>query len=91
MSNECNYDKGKNQCCCDCIHLRPTHEHCSANPELRKQIETLCGGTHCICSIQNGWACCNPEMDGYIYINWNQHSCGCELHTKKRKEESKTC
>jgi hypothetical protein len=66
------------QCCCNCVHHKPTHEHCTTNPLLRKQLGDL---PHCICSIQNGWACC-LEFDGKarIYTNWPEHSVGCECY-----------
>jgi len=62
------------QCCCECIHLRPTFEHCTTNPKLRKEKND------CICGIQNGWACCRHLER--IHINWSEHSVGCEEHTK---------
>ena len=64
------------QCCCQCVYLRGTYEHCTTNPHLRDEMGT------CVCGVQTGWACTNPEMDGRIYPNWPEHSCGCELYTK---------
>ncbi len=62
------------QCCCNCQFHKPTHEHCTTNTRLRDATGT------CICSVQNGWACCIPE--NRIHINWPAHSVGCEMYTK---------
>jgi len=64
------------QCCCNCAHLRAVHYHCCTTPKPD-------GVTGCVCGVQKGWACHNPEMDGRIYDNWPQHSCGCELYTAR--------
>lgn len=68
------------QCCCNCVHHKPTHEHCTTNPLLRKQVEEIVKKPHCICHIQTGWACCVPEDSGRIYVNWPEHSVGCECY-----------
>jgi hypothetical protein len=66
------------QCCCECIHLKATHNHCTTNKPLRNQLNGKC-----ICNIVNGYACTvNPNR---LYINWPRHSPGCELHTTKEK------
>lgn len=77
------------QCCCNCVHHKPTHEHCTTNWELRKQIEQRTGKSTCICSIQNGWACCMPA-DGdteRVYTHWPEHSVGCECYQARKPVE----
>ncbi len=67
------HDPDWNQCCCDCVFHRPTHEHCTTNTKLRDEKQT------CICHVQNGWACClEPDR---VFINWPEHSVGCECYT----------
>ena len=82
------HSKKWKQCCCNCKFHLPTHEHCTTNMALRKQIEKLTGVDKCICGIQIGWACAVP-MDGgsgRIYVNWPEHSVGCEMYTAKPVE-----
>ena len=65
------------QCCCECIHHRPVHWHCSTAPKRREPKV-------CVCCVQKGWACVTPaELGDRVYDNWPEHSCGCELHTKE--------
>lgn len=89
--NECQLGKEPfpDICCCTCYWHRPTYESCTANPLLRKEIarkikESGGDGRVCICDIQNGWACVDPEMKE-IHINWPEHSCGCELHVTEEQ------
>lgn len=73
------------QCCCTCKFHVPTYEHCETNPNLRNQVSKLARKITCICGVTNGFACVPPEMDGKIYINWPEHSCGCEMYRKKEE------
>lgn len=63
------------QCCCTCESHLPTHEHCTTSKLKSKD--------GCACNIQNGWACV-PPGEGKVYINWPEHSCGCELYTPRK-------
>jgi len=72
------------QCCCNCKHLHPVHYHCCTEPKPTDEQKKAAGiEGRCVCGVQKGWACHNPEMDGRIYDNWPQHSCGCECHDPK--------
>jgi hypothetical protein len=76
------------QCCCNCKHLYPVHYHCSTEPKPTDEQKKAAGiEGHCVCGVQKGWACHNPEMDGRIYDNWPQHSCGCECYDAKSPNE----
>lgn len=66
-----------NQCCCNCVHLRAVHYHCSIKPRPPDSDPLSC-----VCRIQKGWACCPPEW-GRVYDNWPQHSVGCEMYEAK--------
>jgi len=69
------------QCCCNCKHLHPVHYHCCTEPKPTDEQKKAAGiEGRCVCGVQKGWACHNPEMDGRIYDNWPQHSCGCECY-----------
>jgi hypothetical protein len=69
------------QCCCNCVHLRPVHYHCTTEPRPTKKEMAKQGVTgRCVCAVQKGWACCSPELEA-IHDNWGQHSCGCECYT----------
>lgn len=72
------------QCCCNCKHLHPVHYHCCTEPKPTDEQKKAAGiEGRCVCGVQKGWACHNPEMDGRIYDNWPQHSCGCECYDPK--------
>jgi hypothetical protein len=78
------------QCCCGCENHLPTHEHCTTNPAMRQEAMKKAGGPACICGVQNGWACVPPMPEGekrVVYTNWPEHSCGCELHTPRKKKD----
>jgi len=77
-SNKCYLNSKFKQCCCNCKHLWPVHEHCFTNPDLRNEKGEF------VCSVQKGWACVAPEF-GHVYDNWPQHSIGCELYSPKVK------
>jgi len=68
-----------NQCCCKCQHHLIDYEHCSINTKLRDKTGS------CICNIQKGWICVNPEIfkgKGGA-SGWPEHSIGCEVYLKK--------
>ncbi len=67
------------QCCCNCVHHIPVHFHCGIKPEPEQKKSAGVDG-RCVCKVQKGWACANPEMER-IYDNWPEHSCGCECYT----------
>lgn len=76
------------QCCCNCKNLLPVHFHCCTNPkptEEQKEAAKLVGwdGGRCVCGIQKGWACVNPEMGGRVVDRHPFHSCGCECYDPK--------
>jgi len=68
------------QCCCECIFLVPDVWHCSVNPEAHDES---------LCYKQRGWACTgmNHGADARIISGWAEHSCGCEMHTKKEASD----
>lgn len=79
------------QCCCNCQHLHPVHYHCCTEPKPTEEQKKAAGiEGRCVCGVQKGWACFNPEMDGRIYDNWPQHCCGCECYTPKPTDNTKT-
>lgn len=79
------------QCCCNCKHLHPVHYHCGTEPKPTEEQKKAAGiEGRCVCGVQKGWACHNPEMDGRIYDNWPQHSCGCECYDPKSPNEKLT-
>ena len=67
------------QYCCSCEFHLIDYEHCDHNRELRDKTGK------CICNIQKGWICCNPEIyEGKgASSGWPEHSIGCELYKKK--------
>jgi len=67
------------QCCCNCIHHLPVHQHCITSNRLKNELG-------CCCHIQKGWACVFPE-ENRVYDNWPEHSVGCELYTPKTKKK----
>lgn len=73
------------QCCCNCRNLRPVHYHCCTEPKPTNEQKSA-SGSHgiCVCGVQKGWACVNPEMGGRIYDNWPKHSIGCECYDPKQ-------
>ena len=79
--SDCTLAEG--QCCCNCVYLRPVHFHCCTEPKPTDEQKAAAGVKgRCVCAVQKGWACCQPEL-GRIYDNWPQHSFGCELYTPK--------
>ncbi len=56
-----------NQCCCNCKYHFPDYEHCLTNESHRKDNGS------CICLVQKGWVCFNPEMGGRVYSGWSEH------------------
>lgn len=73
--------KKHKQCCCNCIHHWPVNHHCTTEPETLKPAKVRL----CVCDIQKGWACVNPEIS-IVHDNWPLHSIGCECYTEKPKE-----
>ena len=73
------------QCCCNCIYHVPVHFNCYTKPNPTDAQKKAAGVTgRCVCGVQKGWACHNPEMSPVIYDNWPEHSCGCECYTAKK-------
>lgn len=61
------------QCCCKCVNHRPAHRHCGASGK-------------CTCNVRIGWTCCLPsDISEQVFIDWPEHSCGCELFENKEE------
>ena len=68
------------QCCCRCEYLVKDFDHCRTRPKV---------DLRCRCSDVVGWACIFPlEERGGIQGRWPQHSCGCEMFTRRKREAS---
>lgn len=72
MSDECQKEKHKGRCCCNCIyHIEDLH-HCTT---VKRQA-----GEKCVCSKHKGWICMSE--DGKAHSGWTEHGM-CEIHIKK--------
>lgn len=59
------------QCCCTCVFHKPDYGHPSTNGDS--------------ILVQRGWICEPPEFDDHRFSGWDEHSCGCEMHTTKEE------
>lgn len=63
-------------CCCKCVSHRPAHKHCHAKKP-------------CKCGDRIGWVCVGEDQpSSRVFVNWSEHSCGCELHTTKSEYDA---
>ena len=76
---DCQLNGRFKQCCCNCVYRRPVHYHCTTEPKPDKIPDAV---NKCMCSVQKGWACVDPESIR-VYDNWREHSVGCETYTPK--------
>ena len=60
-------------CCCKCVSHKTAHRHCR-------------GSGNCTCADVVGWVCATDG--GRIYIDFHEHSCGCELHMTKEEYDA---
>lgn len=71
----CTLHGPKKQCCCNCKHHLPVHNHCYIDP----------GVNRCVCDDRKGWACVPPGL-GRVHDNWPEHDHGCEMYEAKQED-----
>lgn len=88
MNNKCWMESEVKQCCCTCAYHWEDHLHCTHDRHLTFDISTLDEQQGCICNIQRGWICANPEFYPHANSNWPEHSIGCECYTNRDELQS---
>ncbi len=77
---KCKIDKEGGQCCCQCVSLIQDFHHCGTNKAMK-----LANEGKCICDKPKGWICAPPGSK-HAHSGWSQHSCGCELFSRRKSE-----
>lgn len=70
----CTLHGPKKQCCCNCKHHLPVHNHCYIDPGVNRSV----------CCDRKGWACVPPGL-GRVHDNWPEHDHGCEMYEAKQE------
>ena len=83
-------DKKWRQCCCICRYHTRVNYHCCTDPKPDKSLHP---DSKCCCSVSKGWACIvevamdTDNPNAAIHDNWLEHSCGCEMFTKRNQKD----
>lgn len=76
--SECQLEKPPHfQCCCTCKYRMPLKIRIEQGDPMKV------GGVSLFPA--NRYVCAHPVL-GVCIWDWPEHSCGCELHTKKEKQ-----
>lgn len=69
MDTECQKEKHKDKCCCNCVYHIEDFHHCTT-------VNRATG--ECVCKKHKGWICMPDNK--IAYSGWTEHGM-CEMHT----------
>lgn len=70
-------DPDNPQCCCNCEHRLYGVRHCNGTAKSAD-------GDGCGCKDRIMYLCAAPSFHPRVYLDWPEHSCGCECYEAKK-------